>query len=71
MHLCWQEGQGKVWKEVPRILLYAQTWCYNGAKLDTKKHKEIFKDIYHYPYYKVVFNGFLFDRLDMDYSFEA
>ena len=50
---------------------FMQTWCYNGAKLDTKKHKEIFKDIYHYPYYKVVFNGFLLDRLDMDYSFEA
>ena len=50
---------------------FMQTWCYNGEKLDTKKHKEIFKDIYHYPYDKVVFNGFLIDRLDMDYSFEA
>ena len=50
---------------------FMQTWCYNGKKLDTKKHKEIFKDIYHYPYDKVVFNGFLLDRLDMDYSFEA
>ena len=50
---------------------FMQTWCYNGEKLDTKKHKEIFKDIYHYPYDKVVFNGFLLDRLDMDYSFEA
>ena len=50
---------------------FMQTWCYTGEKLDTKKHKEIFKDIYHYPYDKVVFNGFLLDRLDMDYSFEA
>lgn len=50
---------------------FMQTWCYNGEKLDTKKHKEIFKDIYHYPYDKVVFNGFVLDRLDMDYSFEA
>ena len=50
---------------------FMQTWCYNGEKLDTKKHKEIFMDIYHYPYDKVVFNGFLLDRLDMDYSFEA
>ena len=50
---------------------FMQTWCYNGEKLATKKHKEIFKDIYHYPYDKVVFNGFLLDRLDMDYSFEA
>ena len=50
---------------------FMQTWCYNGEKLDTKKHKEIFKDIYHYPYEKVVFNGFVLDRLDMDYSFEA
>ena len=50
---------------------FMQTWCYNGEKLDTKKHKELFKDIYHYPYDKVVFNGFLLDRLDMDYSFEA
>ena len=50
---------------------FMQTWCYNGEKLDTKKHKEIFKDIYHYPYDKVVFNGFLLDRLGMDYSFEA
>ena len=50
---------------------FMQTWCYNGEKLNTKKHKEIFKDIYHYPYDKVVFNGFLLDRLDMDYSFEA
>lgn len=50
---------------------FMQTWCYNGEKLDTKKHKEIFKDIYHYPYEKVVFNGFLLDRLDIDYSFEA
>ena len=50
---------------------FMQTWCYNGEKLNTKKHKEIFKDIYHYPYDKVVFNGFFLDRLDMDYSFEA
>ena len=50
---------------------FMQTWCYNGEKLDTKMHKEIFKDIYHYPYDKVVFNDFLLDRLDMDYSFEA
>mgnify|MGYP003292161454 FL=1 len=50
---------------------FMQTWCYNGEKLDTKKHKEIFKDIYHYPYDKVVFNGFVLDKLDMDYSTEA
>ena len=50
---------------------FMQTWCYNGEKLDTKKHKEIFKDIYHYPYDKVVFNGFVLDRLDMDYSTES
>ena len=50
---------------------FMQTWCYNGEKLATKKHKEIFKGIYHYPYDKVVFNGFVLDRLDMDYSFEA
>ena len=50
---------------------FMQTWCYDGEKLATKKHKEIFKGIYHYPYDKVVFNGFVLDRLDMDYSFEA
>ena len=50
---------------------FMQTWCYNGEKLATKKHKEIFKNIQYYPYDKVVFNGFLLDRLDMDYSFEA
>ena len=45
-----------------------QTWCYNGEKLATKKHKEIFKNIQYYPYDKVVFNGFVLDKLDMDYS---
>ena len=50
---------------------FMQAWCYDGEKLATKKHKEIFKGIYHYPYDKVVFNGFVLDRLDMDYSFEA
>ena len=50
---------------------FMQTWCYDGKKLAPKKHKEIFKGIYHYPYDKVVFNGFVLDRLDMDYSFEA
>ena len=50
---------------------FMQTWCYNGEKLDTKKHKEIFKNIQYYPYEKVVFNGFVIDRLDMDYSTEA
>ena len=50
---------------------FMQTWCYDGKKLAPKKHKEIFKGIYHYPYDKVVFNGFVLDRLDMDYSCEA
>ena len=50
---------------------FMQTWCYNGEKLDTKKHKEIFKNIQYYPYEKVVFNGFVLDRPDMDYSTEA
>ena len=50
---------------------FMQTWCYNGDKLDTKKHKEIFKPIQYYPYDKVVFNGFVLDKLDMDYSTEA
>lgn len=50
---------------------FMQTWCYNGEKLDTKKHKEIFKNIQYYPYEKVVFNGFVLDKLDMDYSTEA
>ena len=50
---------------------FMQTWCYNGEKLDTKKHKEIFKNIQYYPYDKVVFNGFVLDKLDMDYSTEA
>ena len=50
---------------------FMQTWCYNGEKLDTKKHKEIFKNIEYYPYEKVVFNGFVLDKLDMDYSTEA
>ena len=50
---------------------FMQTRCYNGEKLDTKKHKEIFKNIQYYPYDKVVFNGFVLDKLDMDYSTEA
>ena len=50
---------------------FMQTWCYNGEKLDTKKHKEIFKNIQYYPYEKVVFNGFVLDKLDLDYSTEA
>ena len=50
---------------------FMQTWCYNGEKLDRKKHKEIFKNIQYYPYDKVVFNGFVLDKLDMDYSTEA
>ena len=50
---------------------FMQTWCYNGEKLNTKKHKEIFKNIQYYPYEKVVFNGFVLDKLDMDYSTEA
>lgn len=50
---------------------FMQTWCYDGEKLGTKKHKEIFKDIQYYPYDKVVFNGFVLDKLDMDYSTEA
>ncbi len=50
---------------------FMQTWCYNGEKLATKKHKEIFKNIQYYPYDKVVFNGFALDKLDMDYSTEA
>ncbi len=50
---------------------FMQTWCYNGERLDTKKHKEIFKPIKYYPYEKVVFNGFVLDKLDMDYSTEA
>ena len=50
---------------------FMQTWCYNGEKLDTKKHKDIFKDIQYYPYEKVVFNVFVLDKLDMNYSTEA
>ncbi|MBQ8810683.1 MAG: hypothetical protein IJZ70_00020 [Bacteroidales bacterium] len=50
---------------------FMQAWCYNGEKLDIKKHKEIFKPIKYYPYEKVVFNGFVLDKLDMDYSTEA
>ena len=50
---------------------FMQTWCYNGEKLGTKKHKEIFRNIQYYPYDKVVFNGFVLDKLDMDYSTEA
>ena len=50
---------------------FMQTWCYNGEQLATKKHKEIFKNIQYYPYDKVVFNGFVLDKLDMDYSTEA
>ena len=50
---------------------FMQTWCYNGEKLATKKHKEIFRNIQYYPYDKVVFNGFVLDKLDMDYSTEA
>ena len=50
---------------------FMQTWCYNGEKLGTKKHKEIFRNIQYYPYEKVVFNGFVLDKLDMDYSTEA
>ena len=50
---------------------FMQTWCYNGEKLGTKKHKEIFKNIQYYPYEKVVFNGFVLDKLDMGYSTEA
>ena len=50
---------------------FMQTWCYDGEKLATKKHKEIFKIIQYYPYDKVVFNGFVLDKLDMDYSTEA
>lgn len=50
---------------------FMQTWCYDGKKLDKKKHKEIFKNIGFYPYDKVVFNGFVLDKLDMDYSYEA
>ena len=48
-----------------------QTWCYNGEKIATKKHKEIFKNIQYYPYDKVVFNGSVLDKLDMDYSTET
>ena len=50
---------------------FMQTWCYDGEKLATKKHKEIFKNIQYYPYEKVVFNGFVLDKLGMDYSTEA
>ena len=50
---------------------FMQTWCYNGEKLATKKHKEIFRNIQYYPYDKIVFNGFVLDKLDMDYSTEA
>lgn len=47
------------------------TWCYDGEKLDTKKHQELFRKIRNYPYDKIVFNGFVLDRLDMDYSTEG
>ena len=50
---------------------FMHTQCYNGEKLNTKKHKEIFKNIQYYPYDKVIFNGFVLDKLDMDYSTEA
>lgn len=50
---------------------FMQTRCYNGEKLNTKKHKEIFKNIQYYPYDKVIFNGFVLDKLDMDYSTES
>lgn len=47
------------------------TWCYDGGKLDTEKHRELFKKIRNYPYDKIVFNGFVLDKLDMDYSTEG
>ena len=50
---------------------FMQTLCYDGEKLDTKKHKEMFKSIQYYPYEKVVFIGFVLDKLNMDYSTEA
>lgn len=48
-----------------------QTWCYDGEKLPRKKFKELFKKIQCYPYDKIIFNGFIIDKVEMDYPTEA
>lgn len=70
---CVAFGRKDIEKYGKRFLGYSimNAWCYNGEPLDRKKFKELFKPIQYYPYDKVVFNGFVIDRLDMDYSTEA
>lgn len=56
-----------------RFLGYSsmQVWCNSGKRLERKKFKEMFKNIRNYPYDKIVFNGFVLDRLEMDYPTES
>lgn len=56
-----------------RFLGYSsmQVWCNNGKRLERKKFKEIFMNIRNYPYDKIVFNGFVLDRLEMGYPTET
>ena len=70
---CVAFGRKDIEKYGKRFLGYSMmnAWCYNGEPLDTKKFKELFKPIQYYPYDKVVFNGFVIDRLGMDYSTET
>lgn len=70
---CVAFGRKDIEKYGKRFLGYSMmnAWCYNGEPLDRKKFKALFKPIQYYPYDKVVFNGFVIDRLDMDYSTEA
>ena len=70
---CVAFGRKDIEKYGKRFLGYSMmnAWCYNGEPLDRKKFKELFKPIQYYPYDKVVFNGFVIDRLGMDYSTET
>lgn len=70
---CVAFGRKSIEKYGKRFLGYSMmnAWCYNGEPLDRKKFRALFKPIQYYPYDKVVFNGFVIDRLGMDYSTET
>ena len=42
------------------------TRCYNGKPLDDKKYKVFLREVKYHPYDKIVFNGFVIDRMRMD-----
>lgn len=70
---CVAFGRKSIEKYGKRFLGYSMmnAWCYNGEPLDRKIFRALFKPIQYYPYDKVVFNGFVIDRLGMDYSTET